>query len=105
MRLKSLFALFFALSFGLLLSSCTPGVYVGASTGYGYPYGYGGGYGYGSRYYGRPGYYAPPVRVRPAPFYGSGRGGYRGEGGFRGGNGGFRGGPGGFQGGGRRGGR
>jgi beta-lactam-binding protein with PASTA domain len=44
MRLKSLFALFFAMSFGLLLSSCTPGVYVGASTGYGYPYG--GGYGY-----------------------------------------------------------
>ena len=67
MRLKSFFALFFVLSFGLLLSSCTPGVYVGASTGY--PYGGGYGYGYGPRYYGRPGYYAPPVRVRPAPYY------------------------------------
>ncbi|RYY21026.1 MAG: hypothetical protein EOO36_01830, partial [Cytophagaceae bacterium] len=61
--------MFFALSFGLLLSSCTPGVYVGASAGY--PYGYGGnGYGYGPRYYGGPGYYVPPVR--PAPFYGRG---------------------------------
>jgi hypothetical protein len=100
MRLKSLFALFFAMSFGLLLSSCTPGVYVGASTGYGAPYGYGN---YGPRYYGRPGYYAPPVRVvRPAPFYGPrGRGVYRGDGGFRGGHGGFQGG----HGGGRRGGR
>ena len=93
MRLKSLFALFFAMSFGLLLSSCTPGVYVGASAGY--PYGYDG-YGYGPRYYGRPGYYAPPVRiVRPAPYYRPapryyGGGGYHGGG--RGGYGGRRGG-------------
>ena len=101
MRLKSLFALFFALSFGLLLSSCTPGVYVGASTGY--PYGYDG-YGYGPRYYGRPGYYAPPVRVRPAPYYRPaprfhGGGGYHGDGGYHGGS------RGGYGGGGRRGGR
>ncbi|RYY16573.1 MAG: hypothetical protein EOO36_10960 [Cytophagaceae bacterium] len=83
------------MSFGLLLGSCTPGVYVGASAGY--PYGYGGyGYGYGPRYY------APPVRVVPAP-YGPrfhGGGGFRGDGGFHGGGrGGFRGGPGGFRGG------
>lgn len=88
MRLKSLFFLLFAMSFSLLLGSCTPGVYVGASAGY--PYGYGG-YGYGPRYY------APPVVVRPAPYYGPrfhGGGGYRGggPGGFRGGAGGYHGG-------------
>lgn len=100
MRLKPLFLLLFAMSFGLLLGSCTPGVYVGASAGY--PYGYDG-YGYGPRYYGRPGYYAPPVRVvRPAPYYRPAphfHGGYRGEGGYHGG------GRGGYGGGGRRGGR
>lgn len=95
MRLKSLFALFFAMSFGLLLSSCTPGVYVGASAGY--PYGYGG---YGPRYYGGPGYYAP--RVRPAPYYRPAPGYYRG-GGYHGDGGYHGGGRGGY--GGRRGGR
>lgn len=94
MRLKSLYFLFFALGFGLLLGSCTPGVYVGASAGY--PYG--GGYGYGPRYY------APPVRVRPAPYYGPGPR-FHGGGGFRGGEGGYHGAPGGGFRGGRRGGR
>ncbi len=61
MRLKSLFALFFALSFGLLLSSCTPGVYVGASAGYPAYGGY-----YGPRYY-APRYYGPRYYARPLP--------------------------------------
>ena len=98
MRLKSLFALFFVFGFGLLLSSCTPGVYVGASTGYPYGYGYGGygGYGYGG-YYG-PGYYGPRVIARPAPFRGPGPR-FRDGGGFHGGyGGGFHGGYGGRRG-------
>ncbi len=77
MRLKSLVSLFCVFGLGLLLSSCTPGVYVGGTVGYpAYGYGY-----YGPRYYAGP-------RFAPAPYRGYyhgggyGRGSYSHGGGF-----------------------
>lgn len=84
MRRNLFFSLFLILGLGLVLSSCTPGIYAGASVGgpgYGYGYGnpYGGGY-YGSRYY------APrPVIVQPIYRGGWHGGGERGSYGVRGG--------------------
>ena len=113
MRRNLFFSLFLIFGLGLGLSSCTPGLYAGASVGAPYPY-YGPRY-YGPRYYGS-NYYAPrPVIIAPVrPYYG---GGYHGDHGWHGGGrasfngggrgnfggGGFGGGRGNFGGGGRRG--
>lgn len=83
MRTKSLVALFCVFGLGLLLSSCTPGVYVGGTVGYPAYGGYG--YGYGPRYYGGPRYVPAPAPYRGYYHGGYGRGGYGyGHGGYGG---------------------